>query len=179
VRLQQLLVGLLLVSAIGCGSATDPDTGGVTTNGCFAIVGNRGSITASIAGLSNFAGIIPTGSAAYIPATSVTPATFTIQATDVRDGTSVLVGGPVATGATTSGLTNANTIAVQILVTTRSCTAGTGQWVANSTFGTATVNLSTASSTSVAGSFTGTVNVSPGTSSVGSKTISGSFQATF
>src|SRR4051812_6012672 len=84
------------VSVCACGgsksSTTPTDT---TQNGCFAIVGNKGSISATIAGLPAFAGTVPTGQAIYTPASSGVVASFTLQATDVKDGTSVLVAGPV------------------------------------------------------------------------------------
>jgi hypothetical protein len=175
--MRHIVVGLVLAATLGAGCSSGPST--PDNKSCFAIVGNRGTISANISGLPAFSGIIPTGQANYLAASQVTPASFIIQATDTSSGTSVLVGGPAVVGTTIAGLATPSTSLVQLLLTTRSCTAGTGSWLANSVVGSASVTVTSASSTGVAGSFTGTVYVSPGTSSANSKTISGSFNATF
>jgi hypothetical protein len=68
---------------------------------------------------------------------------------------------------------------VSIQVLTRSCSAGTGGWSAGPTLGTASITLTTATSASVAGTFTGTLKPDAGSGAVGDKTITGSFNATF
>ena len=62
-----LVIALLLT--VGCGDdPTDPSSnsgggsGGSSNSGCFAIVGNKGTITATITGLAAFNGTIPNGS---------------------------------------------------------------------------------------------------------------------
>jgi hypothetical protein len=173
-----LLIIVLAAGLAGCSSnPADPD--GTTSNGCFAIVGNHGSISATISGLSNFTGTIPTGSNVRTASPIPAGAFFVIQATNVSDGTSVLVGGPVKTGTTASSLTDPDGQTVQVLLTTRSCTAGTGSWSANLAIGTASVNLTSASASGVGGSFTATLTPTAGSGAVGNKTISGTFSATF
>jgi hypothetical protein len=171
----------MTVAVCACGgskSSTTPSD--PTQNGCFAIVGNKGSISATIDGLPAFAGTVPTGQAIYTAGSSGVVASFTLQATDVKDGTSVLVAGPVKLGATTAAINDLNGgTVVQILLTTRSCTAGTGSWSASAVNGTATVTLTTATSSSVAGTFTGTVTPGAGSGATGNKAVSGSFTATF
>lgn len=178
VRMLPALLSVVAVSVSSCGgSPTDPDQ--ELVNGCFAIVGNRGTVTASISGLPGFSGVVPTGSATFTPPTSVTPGLFIVQGTDVSTGTSVLVGGPAVLGPTTASLLTLNGSAVQIMVTTRSCTAATGLWIGNLVFGTATVNVTSVSASGVGGAFNGTLDASPGSGAVGSKSISGTFTATF
>jgi hypothetical protein len=169
-----LVVVVLTLQACGGKKSTDP--GGISGSGCFAIVGNHGTITATISGLPAFSGIVPNANATFTPPAGGFPGIFVVQAMDTRTGTSVLVGGPMVVGVTTAS-TSGNGTSVQILVTTRSCTAATGAWTANLALGTATVTVTSASAAGVAGSFTGTLE--PGTGATGNKTISGSFSATF
>jgi hypothetical protein len=182
-RARAFVIASMVVCVAGCGSnPADPDggsSGGGTSNGCFAIVGNHGSISATISGLSNFTGIIPTGQNIRTPSPIPAGAFFTIQATNVSDGTSVLVSGPLKTGTTNASLTDPDGQVVQVLVTTRSCTAGTGSWSASATTGTASVSLTSASATGASGSFTATATPSPGSPTGGNKTVSGTFSATF
>jgi hypothetical protein len=169
-----VVVVLTLQACGGKKSSTDPDD--ISGSGCFAIVGNRGTVTATISGLPAFSGIVPNANATFTPPVGAVPGIFVVQAMDTRTGTSVLVGGPMVLGVTTASASG-NGTSVQILVTTRSCAAATGAWTANLALGTATVTVTSASAAGVAGSFTGTLE--PGTGATGNKTISGSFSATF
>ena len=173
-----VLVLLLAACAAGCGNdnPTDPDDNG---NGCFAIVGNRGTVTATISGLPAFSGVIPTGQAILTPAATPAPALFVVHGTDTRTGTSVLVGGPMIIGPTAASISSINGASVQVLVTTRTCTAGTGSWIGNVAFGAAAVNVATATATAVSGSFSGTLEPVAGSGAAGTKTISGNFSGTF
>jgi hypothetical protein len=105
--------------------------------------------------------------------------TFTIGATNVQDGTGVIISGQGVVGTSAIGLSTNGTTAVSnsISVQTRSCSAGTGSWFANNAGGSGTIIVSSASSTGVSGTFSATLD--PGQGSSGTKTVSGTFSATF
>jgi hypothetical protein len=172
-------IPLLAVALPACNSDTGTDPSDDTTTGCFAITGNKGSVAATISGLPAFSGTVPTGQATYTPAAAPVPALFNVQATNITTGTTVLVGGPGILGTTTAAPGSAAGSSVQLLVTTRTCAGVTGSWIANSMFGTASVTLTTASTTAVAGSFTGTLEAASGSGATGTKTMTGTFNVTF
>jgi hypothetical protein len=149
----------------------------IVTNGCFSVVGNKGTITASISGLTNHTGIIATGAANYVTGGPVP--TFTIGSLNVQDGTSVIISGQAVLGTSPIGVSTNGTNAVSnsVSVQTRSCSAGTGNWVANNAGGSGTITITSASSAGVQGSFSATLE--PGALAAGPKTISGTFSATF
>ena len=169
------LASVLLACA--CGGGSNSPTGPSNNSGCFAIVGNKGTITASISGLATFSGIIPTGSATSVTGGQVP--LFTIGATNTQDGTGVIISGQGVVGTSSVGPGTINTTAVgnSISVLTRSCTASTGGWAANIASGSGTITVTSYSPAGVSGTFSATMD--PGTGSTGTKTISGTFNATF
>ena len=175
-----LTLTLPAVLAAACGgnsSPSSPGSGSTTTSTCFAVVGNKGTITGSIAGLAPFNGIIANGGANRVTGGPVP--TFTIGATNVQDGTGVIISGQAVVGTSAIGLSTNGTNAVSnsISVQTRSCSAGTGAWFANNAGGSGTITVSSASSTGVSGTFSATLD--PGQGFSGTKTITGTFSATF
>jgi hypothetical protein len=171
---RKTVAAALVAAACGCGS--NPVR---PSPSCFAIVGNHGSMTATISGLPSFSGIIPNASNVRTVTAIPAGATFTIQATDVSDGTSVLVAGPIKLGTTGVSLTDPDGQTIQVILTTRSCATATGVWSASLATGTASITLTSASATGVSGSFTATVTPNPGSPASGNKTVSGSFSVTF
>lgn len=164
-----------LVVLPGCGGKGGPGSpsGG---SGCFAVVGNKGSVTASITGLSAYTGIVGTGASFYAAAA---PPFFSFSATSVQDGTGVEVVAQALVGTNPIGPANLNTPSQvnTITVITRSCTAGTGTWVANIAFGSGTIMVTSVSPSAASGSFSATLL--PGLGSSGNKTITGQFNVTF
>jgi hypothetical protein len=169
------LASVLLVCA--CGGGSNNPAGPTNNSSCFAIVGNKGTITANISGLANFSGIIPTGSATTVAGGQVP--LFTIGAINTQDGTGVIISGQGVVGTSSVGAGTINTTAAgnSISVLTRSCTASTGGWVANIAFGSGTITVTSYSPAGVSGTFSATMD--PGMGSTGTKTISGTFNATF
>jgi hypothetical protein len=170
------LVLLAVIALPACGGSKSTDPSG---NGCFAIVGNKGTVTASISGLPAFSGIVSTGNASFTPASGQVPGIFVVQGIDTKTGTSVLVGGPMVAGTHTMSVSTINGSAVTITVTTRSCTQATGLWTANLAQGAATVTVTNATASGVSGSFTGTIEPGAGSGASGTKTIGGNFSVTF
>src|SRR5262245_15031146 len=177
-----LVIALLL--AAGCGDdPTDPSgnsgggSGGSSNSGCFAIVGNKGTITATISGLAAFNGTIPNGSVTRVTGGPVP--VYTIGAVNTQDGTGVIISGQGVVGTSAVGPNTGNTTAASnsISVQTRSCTASTGTWFASIASGSGTITVTSYSTTSVSGSFSATLDPVAGSS--GTKTISGTFNATF
>jgi hypothetical protein len=176
-------LALLLAPACGGRSPTDPTNAAqgnqppVTQQSCFAVVGNQGTITATISGLAQHTGIIATGGAHRVTGGPVP--TFTIGSLNVQDGTSVIISGQavVGTSAIGSGTVNSNAASNSVSVQTRSCSAGTGNWIANVAFGSGSITVTSASAAGVAGTFS--ANLDPGPGFAGTRTISGSFNATF
>lgn len=176
---------LLSCLAAACGGGNNNKPSSTTqTNGCIAIVGNKGSITATISGSPSYSGTIPNGNTAYVPATANTPAAFTINAVALSNGTQLLIGGPARVGTVTSAFniapadTGTNYVRVSVQEVLANCAGAAGYWYADSFTGTATLTITSASSTGVAGTFTATVAASGG-GATGTKTVSGSFTATF
>ena len=173
------LLVTLTMTVVGCGGDSStpnaPSGGNTTTSGCFALVGNKGTITATISGLPTFNGIIADGGANRVGPVPI----FTIGATNVQDGTSVIISGPGVVGMSAIGPSTAGSTAASnsISVQTRSCSAGIGSWFANIAAGSGTITVTSASATGVAGSFSATVE--PVQGSVGQKTLTGTFNATF
>jgi hypothetical protein len=189
----------LLLLAIACGSAcggnnANPNnpgannsgagssggaSGGSTTAPCVALVGNKGTITASISGLAPFNGIVANGGSNLVTGGPVP--TFVVGATNVSDATSVIITGPAVVGTSAVGPSTGNSPAASnsISVQTRSCASGmgTGNWIASIAFGSGTIVVTSASATGVAGTFSATHDPGPGFS--GTRTITGSFSATF
>ena len=165
----------MAVAASGCGD--DPNDPSETTSTCFAVVGNRGTITGSITGLSPYNGIIATGGANRVTGGPVP--FFTIGATSVQDGTGVIISGQavVGTSAIGTGTNGTNAVSNSVSIQTRSCTALTGSWFANNAAGTGTITVTAASATGVSGTFSATLDPSQGFT--GTKTITGSFNAVF
>src|SRR5262245_3981744 len=59
-----VVLAIQLVACGGSDSTPNPNAPpGTTTSGCFAIVGNKGSITGTVSGLAAFNGIIADGGA--------------------------------------------------------------------------------------------------------------------
>lgn len=184
-----LAIALLVTGAAACGGGNGGGGGGggnpagpsggsgSSSSGCFAVVGNKGTITANITGLAPFSGIVGTG-ASHLVTGGPTPV-FTVGAINIQDGTGVVISGLGVVGTSTVGAAaigtpaQSNSIAVQ----TRSCSAGTGSWVATIAFGSGTITVTAASATGVSGTFSATLEPGPGSS--GTKTITGSFNATF
>jgi hypothetical protein len=176
---------LALVMTIACGGdPNDPSGGGGSGGGsgggqtCFAIVGNKGSMTATISGLAAFTGTVPNGQSYLVTAGPVP--VFTVGAMNTQDGTGVIITGQavVGTSAVGSGTINTNAASNSISVQTRSCTAGTGNWAATVAFGGGTITITSSTSTGISGSFSGTLEAAGGGAS-GTKTISGTFNATY
>lgn len=177
---------LALVLTVACGDdPADPSgsggsgSGGGTGQTCFAIVGNKGSITATISGLAAFSGTIPNGQANLVTGGPVP--VFTIGAINTQDGTGVIISGQavVGTSAVGPGTGNSNAASNSISVQTRSCTAGTGVWFANIAAGTGTITVTSSSATGISGSFSATMEPVAGSGGSGNKTISGTFSATY
>jgi hypothetical protein len=97
----------------------------------------------------------------------------------VNQGATIIVTWPAILGTTSATLTSIPGSAVSIQLLTRSCSAGTGGWSAGPTLGTASITLTTATTATVVGSFTGTVAPQAGSGAVGDKTITGTFTATY
>ena len=104
---------------------------------------------------------------------------FTVGAINVQDGTGVIITGPGVVGTSAIGSATINTPAQSnsISVQTRSCSTGTGNWAAGIGFGSGSITVTSASSTGVSGSFSATLEPGPGFS--GTRTITGTFSATF
>ncbi len=178
-RVSALVVFLALCVA-GCGSSpTEPDDDSISQNSCFAIVGNHGTITATISGLPNFSGRIPNGNNVRTATAIPSGAIFNIQAQDLSDGTSVLITGPMKVGTTVMQIGTGDETAISVLVQTRSCAAATGTWAANLAQGGASVTLTSASTSGASGSFLATVVPVAGSGAVGNKNVSGTFNVTF
>lgn len=177
-----LVIALLLT--VGCGDdPTDPSSsnnnsgsGGSSNSGCFAIVGNKGTITATISGLAAFNGTIPNGSVTRVTGGPVP--IYTIGAVNTQDGTGVIISGQGVVGTSAVGPNTVNTTAASnsISVQTRSCTASTGTWFASIAYGTGSITVTSYSATSVSGNFSATLDPVAGS---GTRTISGTFNATF
>src|SRR5262245_32641189 len=107
------LVAVLTLAAhlAACGGDSSPTStsGGTTTSGCFAVVGNKGSITGTISGLATYNGIIADGGANRVTGGAVP--TFTIGATNVQDGTGVIISGTAVVGTGSIGVGTAGTTA--------------------------------------------------------------------
>jgi hypothetical protein len=184
-RRRRVVIGFVTLLASACGgeSPSNPtnnpptNTPPVTQQGCFSVVGNQGTITATITGLANHTGIIASGGANRVTGGPVP--TFTIGSLNVQDGTSVIISGQAVVGTSAIGSATINTGAASnsVSVQTRSCSAGTGNWVANVAFGSGSITILSASATGVTGSFS--ANLEPGPGFTGTKAISGSFSATF
>jgi hypothetical protein len=173
----------LAVSVCACGGkkSTDPtDPNAITKNGCFAVVGNKGNIKASATGVASFSGIVANGGSSYAPGAGQAPATFSLGATDVNIGSDIIITGPAITGTTTASLNNlpGSSVSVQYLARAQDCSGSAGLWRADPTIGSASVTLTSASTSGVTGTFTGTLKPSGG-GAAGDKTISGSFTTTF
>ena len=176
-----LVIALLLT--VGCGDdPTDPSSnsgggsGGSSNSGCFAIVGNKGTITATISGLAAFNGTIPNGSVTRVTGGPVP--VYTIGAVNTQDGTGVIISGQGVVGTSAVGPNTVGTTAASnsISVQTRSCTAGTGTWFASIAYGSGSITVTSYSATAVSGSFSATLDPVVGS---GAKTITGTFSATF
>jgi hypothetical protein len=171
----------LAVSVCACGGkkSTDP-TDGVLKNGCFAVPNNVGNIKATISGLPSYSGIVQKGGAFSSPATGSTPGVVTVGAVDLNDGTQVIVNGPNRIGTTTASVNVADPaaagISISVITVKSDCSGPTGNWIASAVQGSATFTLTTSTSTTVTGSFTGTV-IPGGSGATGNKTISGTFTA--
>lgn len=168
-----VLIGLL-VAATGCSNSTSPSTtpsgSGNTPTRCSVIVGNKGSVTATVDGAS-FTGITPTGGAGR------TQNTLTLFGTNTDD-TTITLGTTAATGAVqiAAGLVSPASITLQ----TRSCTAGTGTWQATIAAGSGTITVSTLTATGATGTFSGTLVAVANTGAGANKTIvNGQFSVTF
>jgi hypothetical protein len=172
-----LILSVALAAACGSDSSPTPPSGGGATSGCFAVVGNRGTITGSITGLAAFNGIVANGGANRVTGGPVP--TFTIGATNIQDGTGVIISGQAVVGTSAIGPGTNGTTAVSnsISIQTRSCSAATGAWFANNAAGGGTITISAASATGISGTFSATLE--PGQGFSGTKAISGSFNATF
>lgn len=173
----------LTVSVCACGGkkSTDP-TDGVLKNGCFAVANNVGNITATISGLPSYSGIVQKGGAIVTAGAGQVPGVVTVGALDLKDGTQVIITGPARLGATTASITPADvaaaSVSIKVITVKSDCTGPTGLWNADPTSGVATVTLTTVTSSTVTGTFTGTLKPS-GSGAVGDKTITGTFTATF
>jgi hypothetical protein len=180
-------VGLTLavagaVTLAACGGGESPTTPApITQNNCFAVVGNKGTMTASITGLIPFTGIVPTGGSTYVPGVggAFGGPRFGFGAISVQDGTGVDILAEAALGIQPVGPDTLNTPSTgnRIAVTTRSCEAGTGTWIADIAFGSGTITVTSVSPTGASGSFSATLL--PGLTSSGQKTISGQFNVMF
>jgi hypothetical protein len=174
---QAFCLAVLIATVAACGkSPSSPTTitngsgSGTTQTKCGVIVGNKGSVTASVSG-SAFTGITPAGGATRVPnalvlfGQSTDDTTLTISTTD-------------AVGTTTvgEGLINGTSIQLQ----TRSCTQGTGLWTASITGGSGTITVTSVTAAGASGTFSGTLLAQPGTGATGTKTITnGQFNVTF
>ena len=170
-------------AACGSDSPTNPSGsstttgGGTNTQNCFALVGNKGSITATISGLAAFNGTIANGGANLVTGGPVP--IFTIGATNIQDGTDVIITGMARLGTSSVGknVTDPLEFSNMITVLTRSCSAGTGSWFASIAAGSGTITVTSSTTAGISGSFAATLEA--GTSSIGTKTISGTFNATY
>jgi hypothetical protein len=170
------------VTLTACGGGESPTTPApITQNNCFAVVGNKGTVTASITGLIPFTGIVPTGGSSYIPGVggALGGPRFGFGGLSVQDGTEVDIVAQAAVGIQPVGPNTINTPSTgnRIAVITRSCEAGTGNWIADIAFGSGTITVTSVSPTGASGSFAATLL--PGPTSSGQKTISGQFNVTF
>jgi hypothetical protein len=193
-RCALIVTALALAGALACGGNGNPGNpsgsggssgggsaggGGTGTQTCFAIVGNKGTITATISGLAAFNGTIPNGQANRVTGGPVP--TYTIGAINTQDGTGVIISGQavVGTSAIGSGTVNTPAASNSVSVQTRSCTAGTGNWVASIASGSGTITVTSSSATGISGSFSATLEPTSGTGAAGTKTITGTFNATY
>lgn len=159
---------LTLVFAACGGSSTKPD------DSCFAVAGNKGTVTADIQGLATFNGRVGTGGANLVSGQSF----FTVNAVNVSDGTSVVFSAPASVASTPlPGPLNGPFAGLTMTVSTRSCTAGTGTWTAGIGSGSGTMNVTAFSSTAAVGNFN--ITLQPVAPTTGTKTISGNFNVTF
>jgi hypothetical protein len=175
---------LWLMVAVACSNPANPSEtsgtgGGGTNQNCFALVGNRGSITGTISGLAPFNGTIANGGANLVTGGPV--AIYTVGATNTQDGTMVIITGiaPVGTSSVGPGTAGSPAASNSIQVITRSCTAGTGAWIASIAGGSGTITITSSTATGIAGSFSGTVEATAGSGAIGTKTVSGTFSASF
>jgi hypothetical protein len=168
-----LTLALPVALAAACGGNNNPSGAG---SGCFAVVGNKGTITGSISGLAPYNGIIANGGANRVIGGPVP--FFTVGATSVQDGTGVIISGQAVVGTSAIGLSTNGTNAASnsISIQTRSCTAATGTWFASNATGSGSITVSSSSSTGISGTFSATLDPVLGS---GTKTITGSFNATF
>lgn len=160
----------VIVGAAACGkkSPTAPD--GNTKTGCSVIVGNKGTVTAQVDG-SAFSGTTPTGGAV------ATQNTLTLFG-HAQNDTTLTIGTVPTVGTTTlgAGIVNGASISLQ----TRSCSAGTGLWMASIGGGSGTITVTTVSATGASGTFSGTLVAQPGSGAAGNKVITnGQFNVTF
>jgi hypothetical protein len=161
---RSLSAAILLVATAGCGSDTNPASGG----NCGTIVGNQGTVTAQVAGAS-FSGIVPTG------LTTNVGGVLSVSGQNT-DNSTLYFSIPAGVGVKAVGGANAGSLSFQ----TRSCTAGTGLWVANAAGGTGTITILTLTATGATGTFAGTLQPQSGSGATGEKLITaGQFTVTF
>jgi hypothetical protein len=169
---------VLAVFVSACGEkATDP-TDDILQNGCFAVPNNVGNIRATVSGAPNYSGIVQSGGAFVGAGAGSTPGVVTVGALDLNDGSQVIITGPARLGTFTANLTDpaAGMVSISFITGKQDCTGPTGNWIASAVQGSATFTLTTLSSTTVTGSFNGTM-IPGGSGAVGNKTISGTFTA--
>jgi hypothetical protein len=165
-----LCAAVCLSTLAACGSSPSSPSGGNTGTNCSVIVGNKGTVTSQVNG-STFSGIAPTGSATQ----SQTSLSLFGQDTD-NTTISVVTNAAVGTIAFGAGIVSAGTIQLQ----TRSCTAGTGLWVASIVGGNGTITVTSLTATGASGTFSGTLVAQAGSGASGTKTITnGQFNVTF
>ncbi len=158
----------LVVALSGCGKKDSPTSPGGGSN-CSVIVGNKGTVTAQIDGAA-FSGITPTGGATQ------TPNVITLFG-QTTDNTTLTLGTTSLNGTSTfgAGIVNGSSISLQ----TRSCTAGTGLWMAVFGSGSGTITIQS-TPTGATGTFSGTLVAVPNSGATGTKTITGGqFNVTF